>query len=170
MEDRFIFRGMNKGKWYYGGYFKHLPYTPQPIRDSEVPEKDYKHLIVRDGFSDWGLPRNMACIEVEAETVGQCTGLKDKNGYLIYEGDIISDKLNHVRVCVWEYDGFKYPALKTSRYFHAPISNKLEERKNDLRKKLTFQDNVCKCDKKEFIVIGNIYENEDLLNEASDSD
>lgn len=95
----------------------------------------------------------------------QCTGLKDKNGKLIYEGDIISDKSNHIRVCLWEYDGFKYPALKTSRYFHKPISNKLEERKIDLRKNLTFQDNVCKRDKKEFVVIGNIYENKELLND-----
>ena len=93
----------------------------------------------------------------------QCTGLKDKNGNLIYEGDIISDKSNHIRVCVWEYDGFKYPALKTSRYFHKPISNKLEERKTDLRKNLTFQDNVYKRDKKEFVVIGNIYENKELI-------
>lgn len=93
----------------------------------------------------------------------QCTGLKDKNGKLIYEGDIVSDKSNHIRVVVWEQDCFKYPALKTSRYFHRPISNQLEERKIGLRGKLTFQDNVYKCDKKHFEVIGNIYENKSLL-------
>ena len=92
-----------------------------------------------------------------------CTGLKDKNGKLIYEGDIVSDKSNHIRVVVWEQDCFKYPALKTSRYFHRPISNQLEERKIGLRGKLTFQDAIGKCDKKHFEVIGNIYENKELL-------
>lgn len=93
----------------------------------------------------------------------QCTGLKDKNGKLIYEGDIVSDKSNHIRVVVWEQDCFKYPALKTSRYFHRPILNQLEERKIGLRGKLTFQDAIGKCDKKHFEVIGNIYENKELL-------
>lgn len=93
----------------------------------------------------------------------QCTDLKDKNGKLIYEGDIVSDKSNHIRVVVWEQDCFKYPALKTSRYFHRPISNQLEERKIGLRGKLTFQDAIGKCDKKHFEVIGNIYENKSLL-------
>ena len=97
------------------------------------------------------------------EELQQCTGLKDKNGTLIYEGDIIKDKLNHIRVVVWEQDSFKYPALKTSRYFHSPIPNKLEERKVDLRSKLTFQDNVAKYEKKHFEVIGNIYKNPELL-------
>lgn len=93
----------------------------------------------------------------------QCTGLKDKNGELIYEGDIINDKSNHIRVVVWEQDCFKYPALKTSRYFHRPISNQLEKRRIGLRGKLTFQDAIGKCDKKHFEVIGNIYENSELL-------
>lgn len=93
----------------------------------------------------------------------QCTGLKDKNGKLIYEGDIVSDKSNHIRVVVWEQDCFKYPALKTSRYFHRPISNQLEERKIGLRGKLTFQDPIGKCDKKQFEVIGNIYKNPELI-------
>lgn len=104
-------------------------------------------------------------IKLENNVLMQCTGLKDKNGKLIYEGDIVSDKSNHIRVVVWEQDCFKYPALKTSRYFHRPISNQLEERKIGLRGKLTFQDAIGKCDKKHFEVIGNIYENKELLEE-----
>lgn len=98
----------------------------------------------------------------------QCTGLKDKNGKLIYEGDVVSDNSNHIRVVVWEQDCFKYPALKTSRYFHRPISNQLEERKIGLRGKLTFKDAIGKCDKKHFEVIGNIYQNKELLEVDND--
>ena len=97
MKDRFKFRGLSKGKWYYGAYFKHLPYTPYCC-GGKPPEKDYKHLIIQEGFSDWGLPRRMACIEVEKDTVGQCTGLKDKKGELVYFNDFI--KLDDGIVCI----------------------------------------------------------------------
>lgn len=154
MTDRFKFRCYNKfqekmfevrSMSYYDGIIKRI----------EV--QDEERILI---FDEWENNINNTILM-------QCTGLKDKNDKLIYEGDIINDKLNHIRVVVWEQDSFKYPALKTSRYFHSPIPNKLEERKVDLRRKLTFQDNVRKCDKKYFEVIGNIYENKELLNENS---
>lgn len=93
----------------------------------------------------------------------QCTGTKDKNGKYIFEGDIIKDGFEHTRICVYEDISYKFPALKNSRYFNRPIANKLEQRKQGINKNLTYQDNISKKDRLEFEIIGNIYENAELL-------
>jgi len=89
--DRFLVRGKTaKGNWFYGAYHKHLPYTPASLtdgKDEEKIEKDYKHIIIQDSFSDWNMPRGIVCIEVVPETVGMCTGKKDKHNCLIFEND-----------------------------------------------------------------------------------
>ena len=75
MNERYLFRGKraDNGEWVYGDLIH------RKIWSSDV-------CVIRasdDGFDAY------VEYEVIPETVGQCTGLKDKNGKLIFEGDVV---------------------------------------------------------------------------------
>jgi len=70
----------------------------------------------------------------------QCTGLKDKNGKLIYEGDILKQpQLPHKVVCEWYKDGYW-------------LNGFMNGAKRELRNIHNWYE-----------VIGNIYENPELI-------
>jgi uncharacterized phage protein (TIGR01671 family) len=80
----------------------------------------------------------------------QCTGLKDKNGKLIYQGDILGDIYEGLYIHYCEHC---HQLQLYSQGYGCMACN------GDIHWIEVVEDN------KKLEVIGNIYENEDLLNE-----
>ena len=123
--------GTTEGKkWVYGHYYRVKSFF-------DDIEGHYINTIRSDHLKDYN---------VYKETVGQYTGLHDKNGKEIYESDIVEV----TRQCIWE----KGIVVFIDGCFFIKVSETL----------LALYE--CEPNNYELKAIGNIYENPDLLKGA----
>ncbi len=119
--------------WVYGGLLEgdgEMYILPYDISGEMYINKPYR-------FRANDFDCSVMLAKVDPQSVGQFTGLKDKNGKKIFEGDILKTEIY--------YDCGCYPHSETRRF---------EVKIPDI-----FIKNIC--GKRE--VIGNIYDNKELL-------
>lgn len=150
-----LFRGkrIDNGEWVEGFYYKMSETTYCFKEDYERKPVPEHHYILQERMTDWGLPNQMVQIEVDPETLCEYTGITDKNGNKIWENDICDRKEKYPEVVKmnagdWTLD---YSYLFRSEY-GGDYCN------------LGFYATKRKC----VCVIGNIFDNPELLQKGTD--
>lgn len=134
-----------------------------------VKEKQY--FIIQDS---WREPVLTMCMlvddnEVIPETVGQFTGLKDRNGKMIFEGDIIGDDYDggkHMSIVkfgtgTWDSGYYRYVGFYCDRVDWEDDIEKNDDgsfnfnHRNDASGDFIFKEDV--------IIFGNIHDNPELI-------
>lgn len=129
-----LFRGkrLDGDEWVYGWY-EMYPFERFPVRPCIIPSESAK-----GGYYEH--------VEVDHATVGQYTGLTDKNGVKIFEGDIVRYGDTTHRVVFEQRNGTAYFGLVYGPQETLPFGHY-----QDLR---------------QIAIIGNIHDNPELLNET----
>ena len=155
--DRIIkFRGkiIPEQEWIYGTLLK-IP-APPTCLGKKGKDKYYIQFPDPNYMPDWNMSYRMVQGQVENETIGQFTGLYDKNETEIYEGDILlaPEWFGTLKcVCIYQQENTVNPIQGFGLYSYDSYFKK-------------YNTLVESDEWDEFEVIGNIYDNPELLEEG----
>lgn len=101
-----LFRGksIKTNQWIYGGFHIWEKRQVCALDNDRLKDDEISYVITVNSFADWNMPRTMQAVEVIADTVGQYTGLTDRNGRKIFEGDIVNILTENEEFGIITYD------------------------------------------------------------------
>nr|DAO05131.1 MAG TPA: YopX protein [Bacteriophage sp.] len=152
MQDRYLFRGkrIDNGEWVIGNRI-----------DDGVTGQVFIHAVGNsvnesDKVGEEGCLQFVA-FEVAPSTICQCTGLKDKNGKLIWENDVVKDLFSDTYAPI-RYGSYQncFDSTKAEHIgFYVDWSGKYTK---NYRKDLGYFIHMVDAE-----AIGNIFDNPELL-------
>ena len=150
MNREIKFRAKSCGVWRYG-YYVHFDKKVK----SYCYNQDAGDFIVSNRYNG-----ERYYPVIETASIGQYTGLKDKNGKEIYEGDIIRREAYgefgpNIRVVFFD--------TESAGFVHQPIryyAQKIKELLHDDFKS-PFNKHITEC----YTIIGNVYDDKELLSQ-----
>lgn len=145
MENRYLFRAksLDDGEWVQGCYIYDV------ARDRSESLNEFAHRIQP-------LYENAYAEPVDPSTICQCTGLKDKNGNLIWENDIVKGKYydggkayEHMGQIKYDCQSYKVVGINQYKGYHAELDNLYETVGNIFDNPELLEDEKIKQEKEE---------------------
>lgn len=139
MQDRYLFKAkrVDNGEWVQGYYVKGF---------DVLTNCKENHIIFELNTMFYSSGETDGWYRVDPSTICQCTGLKDKNGKLIWENDIVRtvyDGNEHIYQVVWDESELDFKATNGKENYES-----------------NFEYLPC-CD--EIEILGNCLDNPELL-------
>ena len=140
MEDRYLFKAkrLDNGEWVTG---------------SLITCEDGTYKIATSYLDgDTNIAILICAYEVDRDTICQCTGLKDKNGKLIWENDVAKDEHDNFYKAFWQnnYYQFSWACVKSDVFLIGAEWSLLGFKSFEIE------------------VVGNIFDNPELLESEVD--